>query len=104
MNSCFQPDIRGAPGFYIGSDTKVVELALKSPSGRRFNRYTFLHCVIYTGSRANFCVFQKRFVRPSIVCWSVPIGASGVLAREEKFDRIGWAVAEPRFGKNRHSI
>ena len=60
VNSCFQPDIRRAPRFNIGPDSKVVELALKSPAGGRFNRYTFLHCVTNAGFRPNFCIFQER--------------------------------------------
>ena len=83
VNSCFQPDIRRASRFNIGSAAKVIELPLKSPAGRRLNRYTFFHCVTNAGFRPNFCIFQERSTRPGIACWSVPIVASSVLAREE---------------------
>ena len=104
MNRCFQPDIWRASRFYIGPYAKIIELSLKAPAGRGFNRYNFIHRIIQAGSCADFCVFQERAVCSRIVCRSVPIGASPVLAREEKFDGIIWVVAEPRLGKHRSQV
>ena len=46
VNRCFQPDIWRAPRFYIGPDAKVIELSLKAPAGRGFDRHNLIHRIV----------------------------------------------------------
>jgi hypothetical protein len=45
LDRCFQLKIRRALAFNIGAGAKLIELTLKSPAGRSFDRYTFFRCI-----------------------------------------------------------